>query len=58
MIISLVDRHTTKGEENLLDILDLTHTVDVNWLKGILDERKGIFHKSYVKAYDWTTRPI
>ena len=32
------------------DILDLTHTVDDNWLKGMLDGRKGIFPKSYVKV--------
>ena len=25
------------------DILDLIHTVDNNWLKGMLDGRKGIF---------------
>ena len=32
------------------DILDLTHTVDDNWLKGALDGRKGIFPRSYVKV--------
>ena len=32
------------------DIIDLTHSVDDNWLEGGLDGRKGIFPKAYVRV--------
>jgi len=32
------------------DILDLTHTVDDNWLEGTVDGRSGIFPKTYIKV--------
>ena len=32
------------------DIIDLTHSVDDNWLEGGVDGRKGIFPKAYVRV--------
>ena len=35
----------TKG-----DIIDLTHTIDDNWLEGTLEGRNGILPSAYVKV--------
>lgn len=40
------------------DVIDLTHSVDQNWLEGKLGDSKGIFPKAYVKVLQVSSEAV